>query len=233
MTTIASLCAGFEGLGMALELCGVEVDLRWYAEIKPAALTVLEHHHPGVPNLGDITKITNPPHVEVVTAGFPCQSMSNAGLRKGSTDDRFIIRDVCRVATETGASWLILENVAAITTGSDLFRGCTQCGYEASAAETWQPAELVVIVVSDEPLFAEREYADCPECGRDLGHGSNIDVRRFWLGAVLAALSEFGWDAEWGTLRASDVGACHQRNRWFCVARHTENERRQRGGGAR
>lgn len=39
-----------------------------------------------------------------------------------------------------------------------------------------------------------------------------------WLGAVLGALAEGGWDAEWACLRAADVGAPHRRERWFCLA---------------
>ena len=35
---------------------------------------------------------------------------------------------------------------------------------------------------------------------------------------VLGELADRGWHAEWLTLRASDVGASHQRERWFCWA---------------
>ena len=35
---------------------------------------------------------------------------------------------------------------------------------------------------------------------------------------VLGELADRGWNAEWLTLRASDVGASHQRERWFCWA---------------
>lgn len=38
------------------------------------------------------------------------------------------------------------------------------------------------------------------------------------LDVVLGSLAEAGWDAEWTLLRASDVGAPHRRDRWFCVA---------------
>jgi DNA (cytosine-5)-methyltransferase 1 len=38
------------------------------------------------------------------------------------------------------------------------------------------------------------------------------------LEPLLGDLAENGWVAEWGCLRASDVGAPHQRNRWFLVA---------------
>jgi DNA (cytosine-5)-methyltransferase 1 len=35
---------------------------------------------------------------------------------------------------------------------------------------------------------------------------------------VLGALAEAGYDAEWACIPAAAVGACHQRNRWWCVA---------------
>lgn len=38
------------------------------------------------------------------------------------------------------------------------------------------------------------------------------------LDAVLADLSALGFDAEWTTVRASDVGACHRRERAFLLA---------------
>lgn len=38
------------------------------------------------------------------------------------------------------------------------------------------------------------------------------------LDVVLGSLAEAGWDAEWAMLRASDLGAPHQRDRWFCIA---------------
>jgi DNA (cytosine-5)-methyltransferase 1 len=35
---------------------------------------------------------------------------------------------------------------------------------------------------------------------------------------VVGELADRGWDAEWITLSASDVGASHGRARWFCLA---------------
>src|SRR5690606_35815386 len=45
-----------------------------------------------------------------------------------------------------------------------------------------------------------------------------IVARRPGLDVVLASLAELGFDAEWTCVRASDVGAPHQRERWFCLA---------------
>jgi len=111
---VGALCAGYGGLELGLSLTGVDVDLTWYAEINKHAAQVMGHHHPDVPNLVDLTEITDPPRVDVVTAGFPCQPVSIAGKRKGVNDERWLIEDVCRVAWEAGAEWLILENVAGL-----------------------------------------------------------------------------------------------------------------------
>jgi DNA (cytosine-5)-methyltransferase 1 len=38
---------------------------------------------------------------------------------------------------------------------------------------------------------------------------------------ILGSLAEIGYDARWSIVRASEAGACHQRARWFCVAKDT------------
>lgn len=46
---------------------------------------------------------------------------------------------------------------------------------------------------------------------------------------VLGDLAEMGFDAEWGCVRASDVGPSHQRLRWFCVAKSRQQSDERRG----
>ncbi|WP_251075388.1 DNA cytosine methyltransferase [Streptomyces sp. ISL-12] len=43
-------------------------------------------------------------------------------------------------------------------------------------------------------------------------------IRNRGQSAVLTSLHEIGYDAAWTALRASDIGAPHHRDRWFCVA---------------
>lgn len=43
---------------------------------------------------------------------------------------------------------------------------------------------------------------------------------------VTATLAEIGYDAIWQHIRASDVGATHQRERWFCIAFRNSNSYR-------
>lgn len=43
------------------------------------------------------------------------------------------------------------------------------------------------------------------------------------LGTVLADLAAMGYDCRWICIRASDVGAPHHRDRWWCLARYTDS----------
>lgn len=74
----------------------------------------------------------------------------------------------------------------------------------------WVVAENVRAIVSAK---ADSNVEPCPWC---VGDGSSPDLRA--LGAVLADLADVGYDAAWCGLRASDVGAPHQRYRIFILA---------------
>jgi DNA (cytosine-5)-methyltransferase 1 len=105
---VGSLFSGYGGLDMA-----VGGELAWYSEIEPAACKVMEAHHPGVPNLGDITKVdwSAVEPVDVMTGGYPCQPFSNAGMRKGKHDERHLwpyVRDAIGAIRPRRA---VLENV--------------------------------------------------------------------------------------------------------------------------
>ena len=50
------------------------------------------------------------------------------------------------------------------------------------------------------------------------------------LDIVLGTLAEAGYDAEWACIPASAVGACHRRDRWWCVA-YAQIQRRRAGQG--
>mgnify|MGYP000845275774 FL=1 len=81
---VGALFAGYGGLDLAV-LDVFDAALEWYAEIDPAPARIMAHHHPGAPNLGDVTAVdwTNVPPVDVITGGSPCQDLSHAGKRAG------------------------------------------------------------------------------------------------------------------------------------------------------
>ena len=72
--TVGSLCSGYGGIELALASV-LDCDLAWFAEFEDAPATIMAHHHPGVPNLRDLTKVdwSTVEPVDVLSAGFPCQ----------------------------------------------------------------------------------------------------------------------------------------------------------------
>ena len=63
---------------------------------------------------GDITLINSKkiPNHDILTAGFPCQPFSNAGLKKGFEDTRgTLFYDVARIINDKKPSMVLLENV--------------------------------------------------------------------------------------------------------------------------
>ncbi|MEU7200252.1 DNA (cytosine-5-)-methyltransferase, partial [Streptomyces sp. NPDC045470] len=114
---IAELCAGYGGLGMAVGTI-LQDHVAYVAEIDPHASQILAARYPHAPNIGDITlydwsRLSG--EVDVITAGFPCQGISNAGLRKGLDDERSgIWRDVAQAIRVVRPRIAFLENVASI-----------------------------------------------------------------------------------------------------------------------
>ncbi|MFD8595403.1 DNA cytosine methyltransferase [Kitasatospora sp. NPDC059646] len=114
---ILELCAGYGGLGMAVEaLTGGTVT--HVAEVDPAASLVLATRYPDAPNIGDITVFDWTAlvgQVDVITAGFPCQDISNAGRREGIGGARSgIWKNVAEAVRVLRPRLVFLENVAAI-----------------------------------------------------------------------------------------------------------------------
>lgn len=113
---IGSLCTGYGGLDHAAqEVFGG--DLAWVADNDRGASTILAHHYPDAPNLGDITQVDweNVPPVDILTAGSPCQGISNLGHKLGLDDHRSgVWANVADAARTLRPRLIVLENVAAI-----------------------------------------------------------------------------------------------------------------------
>ena len=81
--TVGSLFAGIGGFDLGLERAGF--DIRWQVEIDPFCRAVLAKHWPQVKRYEDVRTVGahNLERVDVVCGGFPCQDISDAGLRAG------------------------------------------------------------------------------------------------------------------------------------------------------
>lgn len=111
-----SLFSGIEAASLAWEPLGWEAVA--FAEIEPFPCKVLEKRFPGVPNLGDVSKVDWSPYagaVDVVVGGSPCQAFSVAGKRKGLMDERGrLMLEYVRAVRDLGPRWLVWENVPGV-----------------------------------------------------------------------------------------------------------------------
>ncbi len=114
-----SLFSGIEAATVAWHPLGWECAA--VAEIEPFPCALLAHKYPGVPNLGDVTKVTAEDikalgTIDLVVFGSPCQDLSVAGKRKGLAGARsglfHTALDIVDWAREhCGARWALWENV--------------------------------------------------------------------------------------------------------------------------
>ncbi len=119
--TAVSLFAGVGGFDLALTRAGVKVVAA--VEIDKKCREVLALQFPETKLFDDVKGVTGEqlraagfvPERGIITAGFPCQDLSIAGLRKGLAGSRSgLFWEIIRIIDETHAEQIILENVAGL-----------------------------------------------------------------------------------------------------------------------
>ncbi len=187
--THGSLFTGYGGLDLAVEEV-FDAETIWTSDVDPGANRIIAHRYPGIPNLGDITTIdwSGVRRPDILSGGSPCQDLSTAGARAGMVD-----------GTRSNLWVAMREAIAQLEPTYVVWenvRGALSARAESDLGWT-------------EGLLDSRP----PEA-----HPKKEDPALRALGRVLGDLSDLGYDARWLTLRASDVGACHRRERVFVVA---------------
>jgi site-specific DNA-cytosine methylase len=120
-STFIDLCAGMGGFHLGAERAVPEIQCVGYSEIMRAAVRSYETNFPGVPALGDLTRLQEIPEADLVVGGFPCQPFSKAQMTKGTHPKRGMFEHVLRVVKRSGARYVVLENVPNIRhTGRDV-----------------------------------------------------------------------------------------------------------------
>ena len=88
-----------------------------YSEIDKYAIQVYKKHFPNHKNYGDINKINanDLPDFDLIVGGFPCQSFSIAGKRRGFKDTRgTLFFEIARIIRKKQPRLLLLENVKGL-----------------------------------------------------------------------------------------------------------------------
>lgn len=110
-------CAGIGAGRIGLEKLGMECV--GFSEIdKNAEKTYREFFGNKEKNYGDLMKINTKelPNFDLMIAGFPCQTFSVIGNRKGMIDKRGqVIFGLIKIMTEKNLKYFILENVKGLT----------------------------------------------------------------------------------------------------------------------
>ena len=126
MLRVLSLFSGIGAFEKALTRLGVEHEVVAYCEIDKYASKAYSIIH-GIPeskNLRDVTKVDIldiEDSVDLITYGFPCQDISNAGKQKGFTDEEGnrtrsgLFFEALRIIDDYRPKFAIAENVKALT----------------------------------------------------------------------------------------------------------------------
>jgi DNA (cytosine-5)-methyltransferase 1 len=136
--TYGSVCSGIEAATLAWKPLGMRAT--WFAEIEAFPSSVLAHHYPNTPNLGDMTKlgaqvlagkIAAP---DILVGGTPCQAFSVAGMREGLTDPRGALTikyveladavDYVRAGQRKPPCIIVWENVPGVLSDKGNAFGC-------------------------------------------------------------------------------------------------------------
>lgn len=108
--TVAALFAGIGGIEVGLERAGFRTE--YLCEWWEPAQTVLRRRFPGVPLVGDVESVDALPPSFLVTAGFPCTDLSQAGRTAGIEGRHSgLVRKALSLVAEHDSTWVLLENV--------------------------------------------------------------------------------------------------------------------------
>lgn len=137
------LFSGIGGFSLAADRVFGNVE-HIFCDTEPFAQAVIEKHWPRARIFGDIRTLTADTKgrrfegrkvpvrpggshetpsdfigCDLLTGGFPCQPFSQAGRRKGTSDDRYLWPEMLRVIREFKPRWVIAENVGGLVTWND------------------------------------------------------------------------------------------------------------------
>ncbi|HRP95479.1 MAG TPA: DNA cytosine methyltransferase [Rhodocyclaceae bacterium] len=108
---IAGLFAGIGGFERGMGLAGHHAEL--LCDVLPQSKAVLSAHFPDTEYSADICRLSDlPGRVDLVTAGFPCQDLSQAGRTAGLQGERSgLISEVFRLLRRRKVPTVVVENV--------------------------------------------------------------------------------------------------------------------------
>lgn len=134
--THGSLFSGVEGFGLGAALAGIKTE--WSCEFEKYQTKVIKKNFgDGHTVYGDIRTLENPPFVNIISGGFPCQDISAAGKGAGIKGSRSgLWGQMHRIIGEVRPDYVIIENSPLLRKrGFEyVLHGLSEIGYDAQ----WQ-----------------------------------------------------------------------------------------------
>lgn len=151
MLNVLSLFSGIGAFEKALDNLGIAYNLLAYCEIDKHASKAYSiiHNVSEDKNLKDVTKVDYldiDDRVDLITYGFPCQDISNAGKQRGFTDENGertrsgLFFEALRIIEDFSPKFAIAENVKALTSKkfSEEFKTVLESLDEAGYNNYWK-----------------------------------------------------------------------------------------------
>jgi len=138
-----SAFAGIGGFDLGIQQACPDWECVGYSEIDKYAEAIYQYNFKGATNYGDVTAIRPDelPDFDMFCGGFPCQSFSIAGKRRGFEDTRgTMFFEICRIVRVKKPKYLFLENVKGIfshdkgNTFETILESLAELGYDVQ----WQ-----------------------------------------------------------------------------------------------
>lgn len=136
-----SLFTGIGGFEVGMEKSKHNFKCISFSETNQYAVSIYSRHFPRHNPLGDATRIITEEleDFELLIAGFPCQSFSVVGNRKGFADCRGnLFFEIARILQDCKPRHFLLENVKGLLfhergrTFNTIIRICDELGYDVS-----------------------------------------------------------------------------------------------------
>lgn len=126
---VLSLFDGISGLRLALNRAGIKHDIYYSSEIDEKAIAITQKKFPDTVQLGDVRKIKKLKDIWLISAGSPCQDLSQMGKRMGMeiitlqqyldlkkigykfTGQSYLFWEFIRLIKELKPKYFFLENV--------------------------------------------------------------------------------------------------------------------------
>ena len=125
---LLDLFSGIGGFSYAAEKLIGGYETVAFCEMDEFCQKVLKKHWPQVPIFDDVRTIdaARLGRIDICTFGFPCQPVSQAGLQKAESDDRWLWDEIIRILQASKPKWIIAENVKGLVSVEDglLLQNC-------------------------------------------------------------------------------------------------------------